>query len=159
MRVVLLSSSAEDTRSISRELGRALAKGDVVALFGDLGAGKTVFCKGIGEGLGLHPDRIVSPSFTIVTEHPSAPLLFHVDAYRLASEREAAEIGLEEILSGEGICVVEWAERISSLLPNDCIRVRFTISEGDGRLLDVETTDSPRFEDFIRRCRSYISGG
>ncbi len=159
MHLVLLSSSAGETQEIARRLGSVLVGGDVVALYGDLGAGKTVFCKGIGEALGLPPDRVVSPSFTIVSEHPSDPVLYHVDAYRLSSEREAEDMGLEEIFSRGGICVVEWAERIASLLPNDCIKVRFSILEASRRLLDIDAADSPGFGEFARHCGRYIAGG
>src|SRR3989337_1822506 len=112
MEVTLLSSCEEDTLEIARALGEILGPGAVVALTGDLGAGKTVFCKGVGEALGISPTRIVSPSFTIVTEHPGRLALCHVDVYRLSSEAEALEIGLDGILSGGGGCVVEWAEKI-----------------------------------------------
>jgi len=82
MEVTLLSSCEENTLEIARALGEILGPGDVVALTGDLGAGKTVFCKGVGEALGISPTRIVSPSFTIVTEHPGRLALCHVDGTR-----------------------------------------------------------------------------
>ncbi|MBI5575743.1 MAG: tRNA (adenosine(37)-N6)-threonylcarbamoyltransferase complex ATPase subunit type 1 TsaE [Deltaproteobacteria bacterium] len=143
MRVELHSASAEETMEIARTLGASLRAGDVVALYGELGAGKTVFCKGIGEALGIAPERIVSPSFTIVTEHSGTLTLYHMDAYRLSGEREAEEIGLDEILYGSGVCVVEWAENIASLLPNRCIHVKFFISDESGRTLAV-TAEDPR---------------
>src|SRR5512139_4203467 len=108
MRLIFSSDSPGDTLEIARALGEVLAPGDVVALTGDLGAGKTLFCKGVGEALGVSPDRIVSPSFVIVTEHRGRLPLTHVDVYRLDTVREAEEIGLDETLAGEGACVVEW---------------------------------------------------
>jgi len=157
----LYSSSEEDTRAIARALGAVLVPGDVVALTGDLGAGKTVFCKGLGEALGIPPDRVVSPSFTIVTEHAGRLPFRHVDVYRLSSVREAEEIGLEELLRGDGVCVVEWAEKIGILLPNDRIQVTFLFSEegGDRRRLLVSAGDSPRFHEFLSRCRPFTTGG
>ena len=155
----LHSSSEEDTIGIARALGASLVPGDVVALSGELGAGKTVFCKGVGEALGIPADRIVSPSFTIVTEHAGTLPLRHVDVYRVSSGREAADIGLEEDLAGEGICLVEWAEKIAGILPNSCIKVRFSFSEGGGRRLSIEADDTPRMRDFIARCRGYLTGG
>src|SRR4030066_1543587 len=137
MEVTLLSFCEEDSLKIARALGEILVPGDVVALTGELGAGKTVFCKGVGEALGISPARIVSPSFTIVTEHPGRGALCHVDVYRLSSEAEAHDIGLDEILSGDRVCVVEWAEKIRFLLPNECIRVTFLISGGNRRILSV----------------------
>lgn len=159
MHVELQSSGDEDTRLIARALGRSLIPGDVVALTGDLGAGKTVFCKGVGEALGILPDRIVSPSFTIMTEHQGRLPLCHVDVYRLSSEDEARDIGLDEILSGNRICVVEWAEKIRSLLPNDCIRVTFHISGETGRRLSVSLPDEARFGGFLSCVRSLVPGG
>src|SRR5512135_183032 len=136
--VHLASASPEDTLAIARALGAALRPGDVVALYGDLGAGKTLFCKGVGEALGIPPDRIVSPTFTIVTEHAGTVPLTHIDVYRLSGAREADEIGMRELLPGVGISLVEWAEKIEKLLPIDCIRVTFTLSGGDRRGIAVE---------------------
>ena len=147
----LTSNSPADTFSIARALGEALRPGDVVALYGDLGAGKTLFCKGVGEVLGIPSDRILSPTFTIVTEHAGPVLLNHIDVYRLSSTRDADEIGMRELLSGDGVCLVEWAEKIEELLPTDCIRVTFTISGDDRREIAVAAPDLPRFDDFRAR--------
>lgn len=159
MTIELYSACEEDTLEIARALGAVLVPGDVVALTGDLGAGKTVFCKGVGEALGIPADRIVSPSFTIVTEHPGIHPFRHVDVYRLSSEREAADIGLEEVLGGEGVCLVEWAEKIPTMLPNSCIKVKFLFSNGDGRRLVIDAEDAPRMRDFAARCKGYRTGG
>lgn len=160
MEILLQSFREEETRSIGRALGEVLAPGDVVALTGDLGAGKTVFCKGVGEALGIPPDRITSPSFTMVTGHAGRISLTHVDAYRLSSEREGLDIGLDEVLSGrDGVCVVEWAENVRILLPNDCIRITFLFSDREGRRLSVRVPQGLRFERFRDRVRSHIIGG
>ncbi len=160
MNLELLSGSPEDTLEIARRLGRSLAPGDVVALTGDLGAGKTCFCKGVGEALGISPDRIVSPTFVIVTEHEGVLPFTHVDVYRLETLREAVEIGLEEIFGGQGgVCVVEWSEKVRDLLPTDCIRVTFTIAGDDRRGITVSAPDQPRFADFRSRSQRFQSGG
>jgi tRNA threonylcarbamoyladenosine biosynthesis protein TsaE len=158
--ILLLSSgSPADTLEIARALGEILEPGDVVALTGELGAGKTLFCKGVGEALGVPPDRILSPSFTIVTEHRGRLPLTHVDVYRLDTVREAEEIGLDETLAGEGVCVVEWAEKVTELLPTDCVRVTFTVSGGDRREIAVAAPDQPRFETFRARSQRFQPGG
>jgi tRNA threonylcarbamoyladenosine biosynthesis protein TsaE len=149
------SESPEDTLAIARELGAALRPGDVVGLTGDLGAGKTLFCKGVGEALGIPPDRIVSPTFTIATEHAGSVLLTHIDVYRLPGPREAEEIGMRELLSGDGVCLVEWAEKIAGLLPTDCIQVTFTISGDDRREIAIAVPDLPRFDDFRARSQRF----
>ena len=159
MNIELLSTCAEDTLEIARALGEVLVPGDVVALTGELGAGKTVFCKGVGESLGIPADRIVSPSFTMLTEHVGSVTLYHIDAYRLSGDREAEGIGLEEALYGEGICVVEWAEKIASFLPNCSIRIKFAFSGETGRTLLVAAEDTPRIRAFTGRCKRYSSGG
>ena len=155
----LRSGSPADTLEIARALGAALRPGDVVALTGDLGAGKTLFCKGVGEALGIPPDRILSPTFTIVTEHGGPVPLTHIDVYRLSGSREADEIGIRELLPGDGVCLVEWAEKIGELLPTDCIRVTFTIS-GDGRReIAVDAPDLPGFDDFRAGSLRFQTGG
>ena len=151
----LISNSPEDTLAIARELGAALLPGDVVAMTGELGAGKTLFCKGVGEALGIPPDRIVSPTFTIVTEHAGPVPLTHIDVYRLSGARDADEIGMRELLSGDGVCLVEWAEKIEELLPTDCIRVTFTISGDDRREIAVGAPDHPRFDDLRARSKRF----
>jgi len=153
------SESPEDTLAIARELGAALRPGDVVALYGDLGAGKTLFCKGVGEALGIPPDRILSPTFTIVTEHPGPVPLTHIDVYRLSGAREADEIGMREILSGDGVCLVEWAEKIEKLLPLDCIQVRFSFSGDDRREIAIAAPDLPGFDGFRARSLRFQPGG
>ncbi len=150
-----ISNSPADTLAIARELGGALRPGDVVALHGELGAGKTLFCKGVGEALGIPADRILSPTFTIVTEHAGPVPLTHIDVYRLPGAREADEIGMRELLSGDGVCLVEWAEKITELLPTGCLQVTFTISGDDRREIAVEAPDLPRFDDFRARSKRF----
>jgi tRNA threonylcarbamoyladenosine biosynthesis protein TsaE len=159
MHLLLSSGSPEDTLEIARALGEVLGPGDVVALAGGLGAGKTLFCKGVGEALGVPPDRIVSPSFVIATEHRGRLPFTHVDVYRLGSVREAEEIGLSETFSGDGVCVVEWAEKVTELLPTDSIRVTFTVSDGDRRSIEGAVPDQPRFEPFRARSQRFQPGG
>ena len=159
MRLLFTSRSPSDTVAIARALGVGLRPGDVVALYGDLGAGKTLFCKGVGEALGIPPDRIVSPTFTIVTEHTGTIPLTHIDVYRLAGAREADEIGMRELLSGDGVCLVEWAEKIEELLPRDCVRVRFSFSGDDRREIAIAAPDLPGFDDFRARSIRFQRGG
>ena len=106
----LLSHSPEDTEDIGARLAEQLEPGAVVAFTGDLGAGKTAFTRGLARGLGI-PDRITSPTFTIVNEYEGGRLpLFHFDMYRLSSADELFEIGWEDYLARGGVCAVEWSE-------------------------------------------------
>jgi tRNA threonylcarbamoyladenosine biosynthesis protein TsaE len=113
----------------------------------------------VGEALGIPPDRIVSPTFTIVTEHAGPVPLTHIDVFRLSGAREADEIGMRELLSGDGVCLVEWAEKIEELLPRDCIQVRFFFSGDDRREISIAAPDLPGFDEFRARSIRFQQGG
>lgn len=109
----------EETERFGLELAGELKAGDVIALTGDLGAGKTTLAKSIAKGLGVR-ENVTSPTFTIVCEYMSGRLpLFHFDLYRIGSEEEAFEAGLEEYFSRGGVSVIEWAERVPGLIPDN----------------------------------------
>ena len=109
----------EETRAFALALAQKLAAGDVLALIGDLGTGKTALTRYIGEGLGIR-QRISSPTFTIVKEYTDGRLpLYHFDVYRITDPDEMFNIGAEEYFFGEGVCVVEWADLIAELLPEN----------------------------------------
>ena len=119
----LLSHSPEDTEDIGARLAEQLEPGAVVAFTGDLGAGKTAFTRGLARGLGI-PDRITSPTFTIVNEYEGGRLpLFHFDMYRLGSADELFDIGWEDYLRRGGVCAVEWSENIADALEADAVWV------------------------------------
>ena len=134
----LRSSSPERTAAIARRLARTLPRGTVLALVGPLGAGKTAFVKGLAAGLGLPSRQTVSPTFTLIHEHPGPVPLFHADLYRLAGPDEAAELGLEDYAERGGILAIEWAERAAGLLPADTVTVRFEILGPRERRIAVE---------------------
>lgn len=124
-----LSNSVEETEALGAELAGRLEPGDVVAFTGDLGAGKTAFVRGLARGLGI-PDRVTSPTFTIVNEYEGGRLpLFHFDMYRLGSADELYDIGWEDYLARGGVCAVEWSEQVSGALPEDAVWV--DIARGD----------------------------
>ena len=119
-----------------RELGLELAKnaeaGDVIALIGDLGTGKTTLTKYIAEGLGV-AGNINSPTFTIVKEYKTGRLpLYHFDVYRLGDGEELLDIGAEEFLYGDGVCVIEWADIVADVLPENAIAIEISYGETDG---------------------------
>ena len=111
-------------------LGRLLEAGDVVALIGPLGAGKTVFAKGIAKGVGV-VEEVTSPSFNIVIEYKGRVPLYHVDFYRLGIESEAIGVGIEDYLYGYGITIMEWAERFPKLLPKRRLDVEINFGKDD----------------------------
>mgnify|MGYP002573736621 FL=1 len=114
--------SADETQALGKELAESLRPGDVIAYFGDLGAGKTAFTRGIAEGLGVS-EQVTSPTYTIVNEYLSGRLpLFHFDMYRLGSSDELFDIGWEDYLARSGVCAVEWSENVEDAL-QDAIRI------------------------------------
>lgn len=118
------SRSPEDTLRLGRELAQKAQPGDVIALAGDLGAGKTVFTKGFAEGLGIE-EPVNSPTFTILQIYEEGRIpLYHFDVYRIEDAEEMMEVGLDEYLEGNGVCLIEWAGRIADLLPVRTIIVR-----------------------------------
>lgn len=126
--------SADETRAIGAALGESLKEGDIVALTGSLGAGKTVFAKGIAQGLGI-TEEVASPTFTLQKTYEGAFTLHHFDLYRIEEEEELYHIGFYDTL-GTGICVVEWAER-AQRLPY-CIRVMLSGTGADPRVIEIE---------------------
>lgn len=128
------SNSAEQTVRLGVRLGQLLAKGDVICLSGDLGAGKTAFAAGVGKGWGTS-DLVNSPTFVFVHEYrrPGESVrLFHVDCYRLGGEEDAESIGVEEILAGDDIVMIEWPERIDSFLPTERLWVQMDLLDAGG---------------------------
>jgi tRNA threonylcarbamoyladenosine biosynthesis protein TsaE len=116
------TQSAEETRAAGERLGRTLAPGDVVALTGDLGAGKTCFVQGLARGLGAGTWP-TSPTFVLVNEYRADLPIHHVDAYRVAGPDEMIDIGLLELIDGDGVTLIEWADRVATLLPDRTIHV------------------------------------
>mgnify|MGYP001060648844 FL=1 len=117
---IYLSGSERATVEFAKKYSASLSAGDVVLLQGDLGAGKTVFCKGLALGLGIK-DEIVSPTYAYMNDYSGK--LYHYDCYRLSSGAEAEKLGLTDYFGGKGVCVIEWAENIADVLPKGCKRV------------------------------------
>lgn len=119
----MILSNEQETIEYGRKLGQNASPGTVIALTGDLGTGKTALTKAIAEGLGV-TETITSPTFTIVKEYRSGRLpLFHFDVYRIGDIDEMYELGYEEYFFGDGVCVVEWADLIEELIPEDAMRI------------------------------------
>jgi tRNA threonylcarbamoyladenosine biosynthesis protein TsaE len=119
--VTITSHTPRQTEEIGSLLGSMLAKGDVVALAGELGTGKTTLVRGIARGIGLEEGEVASPSFTLVNEYEGPLRLFHIDLYRLADARELIAIDYEEYLQADGVVVIEWADRLPQAIPADAL--------------------------------------
>lgn len=120
----LISKSAEETFEMGRIIGEHLGAGDVLALIGELGSGKTCLTQGIARGLQVPGEyEITSPTFTLINEYPGRVTLHHMDMYRLAGSKDLEDMGYEDYFYGDGVAVIEWAEKISDILPAGNLRI------------------------------------
>lgn len=142
IQMIKLIRNEQDTRKFGIELAEKLKPGDIVALTGGLGTGKTTLTKYIAEGLGI-TEIITSPTFTLVREYTGGRLpLYHFDVYRIDDTEEMYELGYEEYFFGQGVCVVEWADRIPELIPGDSVVIRIEYGESeDGRVYHIDNLE------------------
>ena len=136
--MLTVTNSAAETRALGEKLASRLKPGDVVVLEGELGAGKSELARGIAKGLGV-TETVTSPSFTILNVYESGRCpLYHFDWYRLESEEELYELGMDEYLGGDGIAVVEWAERCPDAVPENGLRIRLEVTGGESRRITAD---------------------
>ncbi len=134
-----VSASPKDTEGAGERLAARLRPGSVVALTGELGAGKTCFVRGLARGLGVS-QIVSSPTFVLVNEYRGRLPVFHVDAYRTESLTELLELGLDEYVGGDGVTVIEWADKLRPLLPADTIWVHLAGLGDEPRTISIETS-------------------
>lgn len=132
--------SEVETNSVGRQIASYLQAGDVVAISGNLGAGKTRLVKAIAQGKGVPPEEVNSPTFTLIHEYEGTLPIRHCDTYRLRRSDEFAELGLDELFAPDGIALIEWAERVIDDLPRDRLMVNITIDSPDERTIDVSSS-------------------
>ena len=151
MKNTIYSDAEAKTLVFGKKLGKLLTKGDSIALNGNLGAGKTVFTKGIASGLGVKKVEYVnSPSFVLLKEHKGSKNLYHFDLYRLNDLDEIEYIGIEEYLDGDGVVVIEWAEKMKELLPREYLKINITILKNNKRKFDF-LPKGKRYVDIVSR--------
>jgi len=137
-RVVVKTKSSAETIRIGKNIGSRLLPGDVVALVGELGAGKTQFIKGMAAGVGVgRPVTISSPSFTLINEYLARIPFYHIDLFRLQWEKEAEDLGLEDYFQGEGITAVEWADKIPNFLPKELLLIHIAHTGKHTRSIEI----------------------
>ena len=140
---IFKTESPEETQALGEKLGKTLKQGDVIALIGDLGTGKTCLTQGIARGVGIAPDEVVSsPSYILINEYNGMMPIYHIDLYRLENSEEIAELGLSEYMESDGICIIEWAERMADALPDACIKIHITLADVTPSHGDNETDTS-----------------
>jgi len=150
--VVITSNNVSETIRIGKRIGMFLRAGDVVALVGDLGTGKTHLIKGLAAGVGVKkPAYIASPSFTLINEYPGRIPFYHLDLFRLETEEEAQDAGVEEILQGGGATAIEWADKIPSLLPRELLWLHLHAVGEQTRSIEI-TGNGIRYDTLVKKC-------
>ena len=143
MTMEIMTRSPDETEALGRRMGRLLKGGEMIALFGGLGMGKTAFVRGLAEGLGIDPNDVSSPTFAIVHEHEGRVTLYHFDMYRVESWDDLYTTGFFDYL-GKGVVVTEWSENIEGALPEDRINIEISApGHDDTRLFRISGTDLP----------------
>ncbi len=135
--MIVDSFNYDDTFMIGAMCAKEAKKGDIFCLYGDVGAGKTAFTKGFAAALDIK-EEVVSPTFNIVQAYEGTKKLYHFDVYRIEDINEMENIGFDDYLFGEGICVIEWAEMVEDLLPKDRINVKITKVDSDNNARVIE---------------------
>ena len=149
----IITNAKEETRSLGKKLAPLFERGDVVLLLGDLGAGKTTFTGGVAEGLEIEED-VISPTFNIMKCYFKGRIpLYHIDAYRL--ENQNIEIGLDEFIEGDGVCLIEWPIYIEPLLPDERLSITLLSQGGDTRRIIFES-NCPRFDALLMKLEALL---
>lgn len=151
----ITSGSVEQTVELGRLMGSNLKEGDVVALIGQLGSGKTYLTKGIVEGLGVtDKKKVKSPSFVLINEYHGRVPVYHIDAYRLQDGADMLSLGCDEIFWGNGVSIIEWADRVSASLPSEYLLITLSIISPSSRHIEI-CAHGKRYECIIERLTSF----
>jgi tRNA threonylcarbamoyladenosine biosynthesis protein TsaE len=153
----VITSSPEQTWKVGQMLGSRLEPGDMVCLYGDLGAGKTSFSYGIALGLEVQEQYITSPTFTFVNEYTGRVPFYHIDLYRLKDPEELEGIGFEEYIDSDGVTVIEWAERAEDELPEDRLSVYLSYVDEHSREIGF-LAEGERYEKLLHDLSSQLAG-
>ena len=146
----VITRSEDETVALGERVGRLLHAGDFIALSGELGSGKTRFVRGVAAGLSVDPaTRITSPTYSLLHIHPGRLPLYHFDLYRLAGDVDVAELGFPEFFYGDGVSLVEWADRLQEEMPGECLTITFSHVGADGRRL-VFAAAGDRYEELLK---------
>lgn len=151
----IVSKTEKSTRDLGELIARQLKVGDIICLIGDLGAGKTTFVKGMAAGLDLDPMEVSSPTFVLMNVYEGRLPLFHFDLYRLNEISEMNQLGLDEYLFGDGVAVLEWAERLGSLMPEEYLKITLDHCD-EGRSIALEA-HGQRYKDLVHQLDSEMN--
>lgn len=151
----IISDTPHETERIGSLAGEMLKNGDVVALSGELGTGKTTLIKGIAQAMGFDSGEVASPSFTFINEYDGPLSLFHIDLYRLENEKELYEIGFEEYMKGDGVVVIEWADKVPHAVPKESLWITLRYLDAERREIIVMARGA-RYEKIIEHLRKKL---
>ena len=152
----IISGSVRKTIAVGKFISRNLEKGDIVCLFGELGSGKTVLAKGISSGLGVRQESVTSPTFVLIRQYKARIPVFHFDLYRLVCPEDILDLGYEEYLFGEGISIIEWADRLGKLLPSEFLKVQLKVAGENKRQLKISARGT-RYKKIMGMLRENFS--
>jgi len=147
MNLTIITKSPEETKNLGKEVSKLVKPGDILAFHGELGAGKTCFIQGISQGLKVK-DYVTSPSFTIINEYQGKIPIYHFDLFRLNNAEEILELGYKEYFYGEGLTVIEWAEKIEQLLPKEYLKIEIKFKDRYQRTISF-IPQGDRFNKFL----------
>lgn len=152
MKMSFKTKSPIETENIGFKLGNLLKRGSIVLISGELGVGKTVLTKGIAKGMGID-DYVTSPTFMIVNEHLGDIPLYHFDVYRIDDYTELYDIGYEEYFYGDGVCVIEWPEKIKPLIPKENIFIRMNMGDTfDERTIEI-VSNGEKYDEVVKEMK------
>ena len=152
----ITTHSADETHALGKAMGKWIEAGTVVALTGDLGTGKTVLVQGMARGLEVSEAYYVtSPTYTLINEYPGRSRLFHMDLYRISEPGDVEDIGLFDILAGDGVIAIEWAERLGQRLPPERLDVRLEILDDEIRRIEFRACGQ-RAVNLIKKLKKWL---
>jgi len=147
-----ISKNSDETIALGTKLARKLKPGDIVCLFGNLGTGKTTFTKGLAKGLKIKKETVNSPTFVLMNVYQGKLPLFHFDLYRLNDLKEIAALGYEDFFYDNGVTVIEWADKLKTLLPKDYLGIYFSMKDKGKRVIELSATQK-RFRTILKALK------
>ncbi len=151
-----LSNSVNQTLRIGRRIAKNLSGGEIILLFGNLGAGKTVLAKGIAQGLGINKNEVISPTFVSLRIHKGKKFLQHFDLYRIKNPDELFALGYEEYFYNDAVTIIEWPQRLKFLLPKEFLKIKLMVKDKNKRLLKF-TVKGNRYKKLLEKINESIS--
>ncbi len=152
----IISESKKDTLDLGKKIAKNLKAGDIICLYGNLGAGKTVLTKGLSHSLGIKEDDVISPTFVLIRQYQGKLPIYHFDLYRLKDSQEISDLGYEEYFYGNGLSVIEWPDRLDYLLPKEFLKIELKVLSENKREIKLSAFGK-RYADLLEKLNANIS--